>query len=105
MANSITIVGTSLSQPTDLAESSRASRQNSPGSSPSSSDGPSTSNPSVATDLSDLGNFIMSTAKQASAQRSIRADLVTSLKSQIAAGTYRPDPNEVAARVAAAIGF
>jgi anti-sigma28 factor (negative regulator of flagellin synthesis) len=53
--------------------------------------------------LSALGNFIGTAAKAAMAQNSFRADLVASLKAQIAAGTYHPDPDEVAARVAAAI--
>ena len=105
MANSIVVIGNaSSSQPIDLAEASRASKQNAQGLSQKVSDASSEPSPSVATDLSDLGNFITSTAKEASSQSSIRTELVSSLKAQIATGTYRPDPNEVATRVAAAIG-
>lgn len=105
MANSIVVVGSaSSSQPIDLAEASRTSKPNPADSSLSPDDWSLTANPGVATDLSDLGTFISSTAKQASARSSIRVDLVSSLKAQIEAGTYRPDLNEVAARVAAAIG-
>jgi len=58
---------------------------------------------SDATDLSTLGNFVKSTTVAASSRSSFRPELVASLKSQIAAGDYHPDPSAVAARVAAAI--
>ena len=58
---------------------------------------------SDATDLSSLGDFVKSVVLAAQAQNSVRPDLVASLKSQIATGTYHPEPDAVAAQVAAAL--
>ena len=104
MANSIPgIGGSSASRQVDIVETSRASKQGVAGTSQSASDRAASPPASDTTDLSNLGNFIADAAKAASAQSSIRPELVASLKAQIAAGTYRPDPDEVAARVAAAL--
>jgi flagellar biosynthesis anti-sigma factor FlgM len=104
MANSIVSVGgTSPNTQTDILEVSRAPQQGVQSSSQSSNDAVAPSEVGDATELSGLGNFIATAAKRASGQSSMRSDLVASLKAQIAAGTYHPDPNEVAARVAAAI--
>jgi flagellar biosynthesis anti-sigma factor FlgM len=59
--------------------------------------------PSDATSLSPLSTMLTSATQAASAQQSLRSDLVASLKAQIANGSYRPDPDAVAARVAAAL--
>jgi len=56
-----------------------------------------------APELSDLGALVATVAKRAGTQGSIRSDLVASLRAQISAGTYNPDPDEVAASVAAAM--
>lgn len=104
MANSIPgIGGSSASQQVDIVETSRASKQSVQGTSQSASDPASSPQASDSTSLSNLGNFIATAAKLAGAQSSIRPEVVASLKAQIAAGTYHPDPDEVAARVAAAL--
>jgi len=104
MANSILGVGGSpSSQQSGMVETSGASKRDVQSTSQTASDLASSEQPSDTTDLSDLGSFIATAAKQAGAQSSIRPDLVASLKAQLAAGTYHPDPDEVAARVAAAI--
>lgn len=103
MANSIAGVGGASPSPqTDILEVSRAP-QNSVQGSPRSTSAAEPPKINDATELSSLGNFIATAAKRASGQSSMRSDLVASLKAQIAAGAYHPDPNEVAARVAAAI--
>jgi flagellar biosynthesis anti-sigma factor FlgM len=103
MANSITgIVGTAAGQ-ADLLATSQASQQTVQGASPSANDPAPTTQISDATNLSSLGSFIATAAKRASGQSSMRSDVVASLKAQIASGTYHPDPNAVAARVAAAL--
>jgi hypothetical protein len=58
---------------------------------------------SDATDLSSLGSFIKSTTVAATSRSSFRPELVASLRSQIVAGDYHPNPTAVAARVAVAI--
>ena len=104
MANSITGVGgASSGGQAELIQTSRTSQQ---GVQNASRTGEAASAPGQvtdATDLSKLGNLIATAAKRAGGQSSIRSDLVASLKAQISAGTYNPDPNQVAARVAAAI--
>jgi negative regulator of flagellin synthesis FlgM len=103
MANTITSIGgPSSSNEVDLLETTRASQQSVQGTQSSTAE--ISLQASDATNLSSLGNLIATAAKRASGQSSMRSDLVASLKAQIAAGTYNPDPNEVAARVAAAIG-
>jgi len=104
MANSIPGIGGSSPGPQiDLLETSRASKQGVQGASSSASDRAPSTPVSDATELSNLGNFIARAAKLAGAQGSIRPEVVAALKAQIAAGTYRPDPDEVASRVAAAL--
>ncbi len=104
MANSIPgIGGSSASQQVDIVETSRASKQSVQSTSQSASDPASSTPVSDATSLSNLGNFIATAAKLAGAQSSIRPEVVASFKAQIAAGTYHPDPDEVAASVAAAL--
>jgi flagellar biosynthesis anti-sigma factor FlgM len=103
MANSITGIGAAAAGQTDLLQTSQASQQTVQGPSPSASDPAPTTQVSDATNLSSLGNFIATAAKRASGQSSMRSDLVASLKAQIASGTYHPDPNAVAARIAAAL--
>ena len=103
MANPIQGVGGALPAPQiENAGASQASRQ-SVSASPQAADVAPQQQAGDGADLSALGNFIGTAAKAAMAQNSFRADLVASLKAQIAAGTYHPDPDEVAARVAAAI--
>jgi flagellar biosynthesis anti-sigma factor FlgM len=55
------------------------------------------------TSLSTLGDAVSTAAHSAAAQSSFRPELVASLKSRIAAGTYKPDPIAVANSVAAAL--
>jgi len=55
------------------------------------------------TNLSTLGDAVSTAARSAAAQSSFRPELVASLKSRIAAGTYKPDPIAVANSVAAAL--
>ena len=55
------------------------------------------------TSLSALGDAVSTAARSAAAQSSFRPELVASLKSRIAAGTYNPDPAAVANGVAAAL--
>lgn len=55
------------------------------------------------TSLSTLGDAVSTAARSAAAQSSFRPELVASIKSQIAAGTYNPDPTAVANNVAAAL--
>jgi negative regulator of flagellin synthesis FlgM len=101
MANSITSIGgSSPNNQVDLLETTRATQQSVQGTQSSTAIAPQAGD---ATNLSSLGNLIATAVKHASGQSSMRSDLVASLKAQIAAGTYNPDPNEVAARVAAAI--
>ena len=104
MATSILGVGGSpSSQQSGTVETPRASTRGVQGASQTASNTVSSLQASDTTDLSDLGSFIATAAKQAGAQSSIRPDVVASLKAQLAAGTYHPDLDEVAARVAAAI--
>lgn len=104
MANSIPGIGGSSPSPqVDIVETSRASKQGIGGSPQSAGDSATSRPASDTTDLSKLGSFIAGVAKAANSQSSIRPGLVASLKAQIASGTYHPDPDEVAARVAAAI--
>jgi flagellar biosynthesis anti-sigma factor FlgM len=104
MANSIPgIGGSSASQQVDIVETSRASKQSVQGTSQSASEPASSPQSSDSTSLSNLGNFIATAAKLAGAQSSIRPEVVASLKAQIAAGTYHPEPDEVAASVAVAL--
>jgi len=104
MANSIPgIGGSSSSPPIDLADTSRASKKDVQGVLPGAGAPASSLRAGDAIDLSNLGTFIATAAKQAGAQSSTRPELIVSLRAQIAAGTYHPDPDEVAARVAAAI--
>jgi flagellar biosynthesis anti-sigma factor FlgM len=103
MANSIPgIGGSSSSAQVDLLETSRAAQQSVQSTPQSASDPASPASVGEATSLSILGSFIATVAKLAGSQSSIRPDKVASLKAQITAGTYRPDPDAVAARVAAA---
>jgi|SRR5580698_3372352 negative regulator of flagellin synthesis FlgM len=105
MANSITGVGSSSSAgQAELIQTSRTSAQSIQNASQSEVAAAPTE-VTDATDLSNLGNLIATAAKRAGTQPSIRSGLVASLKAQIAAGTYNPDLNQVAARVAAAIKF
>jgi flagellar biosynthesis anti-sigma factor FlgM len=103
MANSITGIGGAAAGQTDLLQTSQATQQTVQGQSPSANDPLATTQISDATSLSSLGSFIATAAKRASGQSSTRSDLVASLRAQIASGTYHPDPNAVAARVAAAL--
>jgi hypothetical protein len=90
-AAQIEIAGAAQAAPQSITASSRATAV------------ASQQQPTDATDLSALGSLLGSAVKLASAQTSFRAGLVSSLKAQIAAGSYRPDPDMVAARVAAGI--
>jgi anti-sigma28 factor (negative regulator of flagellin synthesis) len=54
--------------------------------------------------LSSLSDTIRAAIGQASSLSSFRPELVSQLKSAIANQSYTPDPDRVAARVAAAIG-
>jgi flagellar biosynthesis anti-sigma factor FlgM len=103
MANPVQGVGGALSAPQiENAGASQASRQ-SAGAPSQAADVALQQQPGDRADLSALGKLIGTAAKAAIAQNSFRTDLVASLKAQIAAGAYHPDPDEVAARVAAAI--
>lgn len=103
MANSIPGVGGSSSSPqVDILGTSRASTQSVQPTAQSASNSASVQL-SDATNLSSLGNFIATAVQLAATQSSIRPEVVASLKAQIAAGTYSPDPDEVAASVAAAL--
>jgi flagellar biosynthesis anti-sigma factor FlgM len=55
------------------------------------------------TSLSKLGDTLSTAARSAASQSSFRPELVASIKSQIAAGTYNPDPTAVANSIAAAL--
>jgi len=104
MANSISGIGGSASSPqVDLLETSAATKQAALGGSQGASEITSPAVESDATSLSSLGSFIARMSALAAGQSSIRPEVVASLKSQIAAGTYKPDLNEVAARLAAAL--
>jgi hypothetical protein len=104
MANLIPgIGGSSSSQQVDLVETSRAAKQGVQGAAQSVEDPASPASVGDATSLSNLGSFIATAAKRAGGHTSIRPEIVASLKAQIAAGIYHPDPDEVAARVAAAL--
>src|SRR5262245_23861140 len=61
-----------------------------------------TAQPAADAELSTLSAVARNAAKLASSMTSYRADLVSKLKTQIAEGTYRPDPQAVAGRIAAA---
>jgi anti-sigma28 factor (negative regulator of flagellin synthesis) len=56
------------------------------------------------TALSGLADTVRAAISQASALSSFRPELVAQLKSAIASQSYTPEPDQVAARVAAAIG-
>lgn len=100
MANSIAgIGGSSASQQVDIVETSRASKKGVHGASTNANDQASSTPSNDATNLSSLGSFIATVAKLAGPQGSIRPEVVAALKERIAAGTYRPDPDEVAARI------
>jgi anti-sigma28 factor (negative regulator of flagellin synthesis) len=104
MANSIPgVSGSASSAQVDIVETSRASKQEVQGATQSAAEPASSLLAGDATVLSNLGTFIATAARTASLRSSIRPDLVASLKAQLAAGTYHPDPDEVAARVVAAI--
>jgi flagellar biosynthesis anti-sigma factor FlgM len=103
MASSITGIGGAAAGQTDLLQTPQAFQQTVQGQSPSANDPVAATQISDATNLSSLGSFIATAAKRASGQSSMRSDLVASLKAQIASGAYHPDPNAVAARVAAAL--
>ncbi len=104
MANSISGIGGSTSSPqVDLLGTSAAIRQAGVGGPQGASEITSPAVEGDATSLSNLGSFMSRASALAAGQSSIRPDVVASLKSQIAAGTYKPDPNEVAARIAAAL--
>jgi flagellar biosynthesis anti-sigma factor FlgM len=64
---------------------------------------PSTQPISDLTNLSAVAGVLGAAAKTASSLSPIRAGLVARIKQQIASGTYRPNPNAVAARVALAL--
>lgn len=57
----------------------------------------------VTTTLTSLGSVLGAANKAASSLSSFRAGLVAALKTGIASGTYRPNPDGVARRVAAAL--
>lgn len=57
----------------------------------------------VTTTLTSLGSVLGAANKAASKLSSFRVGLVAALRTGIASGTYRPDPNSVARRVAAAL--
>jgi anti-sigma28 factor (negative regulator of flagellin synthesis) len=56
------------------------------------------------TALSGLADTVRAAISQASALSSFRPELVAQLKSAIASQSYTPEPGQVAARVAAAVG-
>ncbi len=104
MANSISGIGGSAPSPQiDLLGTSAAAKQTVLGGSQGAGEITSPTSEGEATSLSSLGSFIARASALASSQSSIRPEVVASLKSQIAAGTYKPDPDEVAARIAAAL--
>jgi flagellar biosynthesis anti-sigma factor FlgM len=104
MANSIPgIGGSSSSAQVDLLETSRAAQQGVQNTPLSASDPAAPVPAGDAASLSSLGSFIATVAKLAGSQSSIRPDKVAFLKAQISSGTYQPDPDAVAARVAAAL--
>jgi flagellar biosynthesis anti-sigma factor FlgM len=104
MANSITGIGGSSSSPqVDLLSTSVATKQAALGGSQVSNENTSPTVENDATSLSSLGSFIAKVSALAAGQSSIRPEVVASIKAQITAGTYRPDPDKVAARVAAAL--
>jgi anti-sigma28 factor (negative regulator of flagellin synthesis) len=57
----------------------------------------------VTTTLTSLGGVLVAANKAASSLSSFRGGLVAALKTQIASGTYRPNPDGVARQVAAAL--
>jgi flagellar biosynthesis anti-sigma factor FlgM len=103
MANSIPGVGSTSPNQVDLAETSQASKQSVQGTPQNAGDTSPTQQASDKAELSALGSLIASASKAAASRSTIRFALVASLKAQIAAGTYHPDPDEVAASVAASI--
>jgi anti-sigma28 factor (negative regulator of flagellin synthesis) len=104
MANSIPgIGGSSSSQQIDILKTAGASKHGIQSASKAASDPVASTQIGVATDLSNLGTMVATAAKRAIASSAIRPEVVASLKAKIAAGTYHPDPDAVAARVAAAI--
>lgn len=58
---------------------------------------------SDSTRLTPLGGLLGPARQTAGSIESFRPDVVASVKQQVASGTYRPDPNLVAQRVAAAL--
>jgi len=102
MANSINGIGSSSVQNTNALEISGASK---PDVQPTSAEG-AVSTPAQTSDSTELSNIaaIIAASRLAGTQPMIRTELITSLRAQIASGTYRPDSDEVAARIAAAIG-
>jgi flagellar biosynthesis anti-sigma factor FlgM len=103
MANTITGIAPSASQQTDPVEISGASKPDATTTAQAADSSTSASQASDATELSNVATIIAA-SRQAAAQPAIRSQLVASLRAQIASGTYHPDPNDVAARVAEAIG-
>jgi flagellar biosynthesis anti-sigma factor FlgM len=59
--------------------------------------------PTDAASLSPLGGALGSATRAAASLGSFRPELVAAIKSKIAAGSYKPDPNAVASRVALAL--
>lgn len=104
MANSIPgIGGSSSSQQVDVSETSRATKRSVQDAAQIANDPAPPGQASDATSLSNLGSFIATAARRAGGQGSVRPEVVASLRAQIAAGTYQPDPDEVASRVAVAL--
>jgi flagellar biosynthesis anti-sigma factor FlgM len=77
-----------------------ASRVGPPTSTPASE---TSATPTDSTSISSIGNLLSGVTQSARAQQSVRPDVVARIKSQLAAGTYKPDATAVAASVYRAI--
>ena len=56
-----------------------------------------------STDLTGLASVLSSSARTAASIPAVRTDVVERIRAQIDSGTYQPDPDAVAARVASAL--
>jgi len=102
MANSVTGIGgasSPQSEPLEIAGTSKADAQ------AGSLTGTGSSSEPQASDATELSNVaaVIAASRRAATAPTIRTSLVSSLRAQIAAGTYRPNLDDVAARVAVAI--
>ena len=102
MANSIPSLGTTSGNQSEPLEISGTSKPDVKATAQTKDGSASVHESSDATEFSNVATVIAA-SRQAATRPAVRTELVNSLRAQIASGTYRPDPDLVAARVAAGI--